>query len=334
MKRALILLLLLLVLAALALPAAIGGLLQDQAETALRERWPDAEVRWQRGWTRSSVEIEADEWRGRIDIRQLPLNPPGLLALSGRITLAEPAATIDLDGRVGAQLRLQLQLDSAAITLQTQALWQWHAPRLVVNADRRGRLSLDLESRQLQVHDGLGNRLTLERPRLRLRTEPQDSETTSIDLQLDLSRIGQAPSRLVLQAESVDRQALAELLESGRELSRSEPESAAAGVAAIGALGAWQQLLAGGLQLRVAPLELESSFRLESQWQPAKRRLQLVGGGPEATLLDWAGPIIGLQQEISPTLARERARELLGALEPQHGIVRAGGELKIDIERP
>jgi hypothetical protein len=334
MKKLLILIVVLCVATALALPAAIGWLVQDRAERSLRENWPDAELQWQRGWIRSSVEIDAGAWRGRIELRQLPLSPPGLLALSGRITLSEPAAVIELKGSVSPGLALQLQLDTAAIAVQTQALWQWDAPRAVIDTGRDGRLALDLTAGRLNVHDALGNRITLEQPRLRLNVEPESEQSTSIELQFEASRLDQAPSRLALQAESVDREAMALLLDSGRELARSEPDSTAAGLAALGALGAWQQLVAGGLQMRLAPLELDPAFRLEGTWHPAERRLDLAGGGPEKTLLDWAEPIIGLQQQLSPAIARDLARSWLSELQTQVGIHRDAGQLRIDIQRP
>lgn len=334
MKRVLILVLILLVAAALALPAAIGWLVQDRAEKALRENWPDAGLRWQRGWIHSTVEIDTRTWRGRVELRQLPLSPPGLLALNGRITLSEPAAVVELKGMVSPALALRLQLDSAALAVQTQALWQWDAPRAIIETDRVGRLGLDLDAARLRMHDGLGNRITLEQPALRLDVAPQSEQTTYLDLQFEATRLGQAQSSLALQAESVDREAMALLLESARELSRTEPDSAGAGLAAIGALGAWQQLVAGGLQIRLDPLELESAFRLQGQWYPAGRRLELAGGGAEATLLDWAEPLIGLQQQLTPAMARERAREWLSALPAQDGIRHDAGQLQIDIERP
>ncbi|PKL96850.1 MAG: hypothetical protein CVV18_00030 [Gammaproteobacteria bacterium HGW-Gammaproteobacteria-8] len=334
MKRILIVLLFLLLLAALALPAAIGWLVQDRAGTALRERWPEAEIDWQRGWTRSSIDVDVPGGRAQIKLRHLTVMPPGLLALDGRITLSEPLAAIELSGSVSPRLVLQLQLDAPSIALQTQAMWQWDAPKLRIEADRNGNLMLNLESRQLLVHDGLGNRLTLAEFQLRLQNTAESDTHSGIELQLGATRLGAQPSGITLKAESVDREALAQLIEAGRELSNSEPDSATAGFAAIGALAAWQQLVAGGLSLELATLELDAAFELQGRWDPGTRRLRLLGGGPEATLLDWSAPLIGLQQSLTPDQADRLARDWLTALQDQPGIRRQDRQLRIDIQRP
>ena len=333
MKRLLVVFVLLLVVCALALPAVVGLQVEQRTAEALMERWPDAQLQWDRGWLRSQAGLAAPGWRGRFDLRHPAFGPASVLQLDGRITLDRPAVPVEVDARLDPSMRLSATLEAPALDLQTQASWRIEQPRLQIDADRHGGRSIDLQSRGILVHDGLGNRLNLDEVRLQLQAVPIDGERSRIDLELQAARLGHRPSRLKMSAGPVDNEALQQLIEAARALAEAEPDSAMAGVAAIGALSAWQQLVAAGLEVEILPSTLDQDFELAGHWHPAQRRLQLAGGGQEATLLEWLAPVYGLQLSLNASDARLRAAEAVNALIRQAGVERSGAALRIAIDR-
>lgn len=294
---------------ALGLPAAIGWLLHDGLSDTIGKNLPAAGVEWDRGWFRSGVRIEDEDFRARLDFRHAPLGPPGWISVQGLVTLTAPAATIDMTARLALDGSLALAASAPTLDMPGPVTWQYRAPVVRLDAGREGDFEFHGSAESLLIVDGIGNRLSFVKPVLEASAQTASDRTSTARLTLETRRVGQAQSRLALDLASVDRAAFSELVEALRQLIGAQPDSTAAGLGAIGAASAWQQLVAGGLRIEVLELVLDNQLSLSGQWQPNDKSFSLTGEGARATVLEWWTNIVGLAGQLPPEQARIAARQ-------------------------
>ncbi|MGB0513304.1 MAG: hypothetical protein ACPGJE_00530 [Wenzhouxiangellaceae bacterium] len=332
MKKLLIGLIVLALLLALLLPAGVGLLLQSRGQAALVEDMPEARIDWQRGWTRSRVEMETESWRAMIRLRHAPLSPPGWLAGDGRVTLFEPPAVFDVQAHVTPAIGLRGSAEAPSIRIDGPVGWSAEQPRVAIEALAERTFSFDAAIASVLGADGLGNRLALNQTALEIDVRPEDTRFDRAAVDLRLTRAGHPPSHLRLRISRIDHQALVLLLQSVEQLIAAEPDSAAASLAMVGVLSAWSELAAAGVTVDLESLVIDGELRLNGRWTPATREFVLEGGGPAELALDWAAAVIGLGNALAPEAARAGARALLEELVvEQDGVSVNSGSISVRI---
>ncbi|MDT8437874.1 MAG: hypothetical protein RQ729_02555 [Wenzhouxiangellaceae bacterium] len=320
-----------------ALPALVGVLTQSRVQSALAERWPEVEQVWQRGWRQSRLVLRHDQLEAEIELEHLPLSPPGWLALRGRVRIESPPARVDLTGRLGLTGRFELNGRSDALVLPGPPQWRYHQPGLRVTGDIGQTLAIELRSSTLDIADSAGNRLALTDTVLQLTVRQAQQGPLDLELGLQLTRAGQAESRLQLALAGLDHDALIATIEAVRNLSTTEVGSAAHRLAQLSVLGALQQLADAGLAVLLEPLLLDGRVRVHGHWQPGQPP-QITGGGPPATLHTWLAAIVGLHNGLAANEAHARASEQLAAIR-QRGLAEGwlqiqGDEWRIELPGP
>lgn len=330
-KLIIILLLLTAVTVVMGLPAAIGWFVQKGISSTVDDRLPDAQVEWDRGWFRSGVRIEDEAFDARLDFRHASPGA-GWFSVDGMVNMVEMAAAIDIDARLSLGGTLTVNAQAPALDIPGPVTWQYDAPALRVVAEQGGDTSLSGRADGLLIVDGIGNRLAFAEPVLDFRLTSESMQTASGRLSLTTRRVGQAESRLVINLSSIDANAVAELVQALRQLAGAEPESASAGLGAIGAASAWQQLAAAGLTVELEELVLDGQARLSGRWMPDERQLALTGDGDRATVVDWWSNVVGLARQIPPEQGRGLARQALEELAAQGAISLGRREITVDID--
>lgn len=330
-KLILILVLLAAVTVVLGLPAAIGWFVHDKLSTTAAENLPEAQVEWDRGWFRTGMRIEDEDFSARLDFRHASPGA-GWLSVDGLVTLAEVAAAIDIDARVALDGTLSVNAEAPSLDVSGPVTWQYQAPSVQVNAKRGGDTAVLGNAGQLLIVDGIGNRLVFAEPVLDFKLQSESLQTASATLSLTTRRVGQAESRLALNVDSINTPAFAELIEALRQLAAAEPDSTAAGLGAIGAASAWQQLVAAGLAIEIEELVLDGQVSLSGQWQPENKRFALTGAGDRATIVDWWSNIVGLAEQLPPEQGRSIARQALEDLAAQGAITLGRRQVTVNLD--
>lgn len=330
MKKTLIILALLtVVLLVLGIPALIGSLIHGQAAESLERQLPGAEIRWDRGWFRSALNIASEELDAEFEFGHTSLSPPGWLTIDGRAVIAELGATVDIEGRIGAALDASLTASAPTLTVPGIVTWRYAEPRLkLVAADDR--IDLTGQAAALRIADELGNQLALTDAALAAGLEPSRRNDLALRIELSAARAGFPASRAGIVFDQVDPRALEELANSLEQLAASEQGSAGGGLAALGLASAWQQLAARGMVVRIEELSLDGALRLEGEWAPGQR-LDLEGEGARDTLLAWWSQIAGLIRQLPPSAARAAADEAIGELESGGRVQRSGDRIRISV---
>lgn len=330
-KLIVILVLLTAVTAVLGLPAAVGWFVQQGISNTVDERLPDARMEWDRGWFRSGVRIEGEDFNARLDFRHVSPDA-GWFSVDGLINLVEMTAAIDLDARLSLGGTLTVDAQAPALDVRGPVTWQYDAPSLRLVAKQGGDTSLSGSADGLLIVDGIGNRLAFAEPVLDFTLTSESMQTASGRLTLTARRLGKPESRIIVNLASINATAVAELVQALRQLAGAEPESAAAGLGAIGAASAWQQLAADGLTVELEELVLDGQARFSGQWIPDQRQLTLNGQGDRATIVDWWSNIVGLARQIPPEEGRTAARQALEDLAAKGAIALDRSEVTVDID--
>jgi len=316
---------------ALGLPAAIGWFVQKGISSTVDERLPDAQVEWDRGWFRSGVRIEDEDFSARLNFRHASPGA-GWVSVDGLINLVAAAAAIDIDARVSLGGTLTVNAQAPALDVPGPVTWQYDAPSLRAVAEQGGDTRVSGTADGLLIVDGIGNRLAFAEPVLDFKLDSESMQTASGRLTLTARRVGRPESRIMVNISSINANAIAELVQALRQLAGAEPESAAAGLGAIGAASAWQQLAAAGLTVELDELVLDGQARLSGRWIPDNRQLTLNGEGDRATIVDWWSNIVGLAQQIPPEEGRSRARQTLEDLAAQGAITLGRRQVTVNID--
>lgn len=330
-KLILILVLVTAVTVALGLPAAIGWFVQKGISNTIDDRLPDARMEWDRGWFRSGVRIEDEDFNARLDFRHASPGS-GWISVDGLVNLVEMAAAIDVDAKMSLGGTLTVNAQAPALDVAGPVTWQYDAPSLRLVAEQGGDTSVHGTAEGVLIVDGIGNRLAFSEPVLDFQLTSESMQTASGRLTLTARRVGQAESRIVVNLSSINATAVAELVQALRQLAGAEPDSTAAGLGAIGAASAWQQIAASGLKVELEELVLDGQARLAGQWVPDDRQLRLTGEGERATIVDWWSNIVGLAQQLPPEEGRGVARKALEELAAQGAITLGRRQVTVNID--
>lgn len=132
-----------------------------------------------------------------------------------------------------------------------------------------------------------------------------------LDLNLSSGTLGEAG--LTLSAGPAEPLILNELIQSLALWAGSEPGSLDQGLAVLGAAGAWQQLGAEGLVIRLERLELGTDTRISARWPIQQPLPQFEGGGQPQAVAAWTGALAGLAGQ-STEQAEQQAQAWLEEL--------------------
>jgi len=316
---------------ALGLPAAIGWFVQKGISNTVEDRLPDARVEWDRGWFRSGVRIDDEDFNARLDFRHASPGA-GWVSVDGLVNLIDLAAAVDIDARMSLGGTLTANAQAPALDISGPVTWRYDAPSLRIVAEQGGDTTLSGNAEGLLIVDGIGNRLAFAQPVLDFKLISESMQTASGRLSLTARRVGQAESRLVVNLASINATAVAELVQALRQLAGAEPDSTAAGLGAIGAASAWQQIAAAGLTVELEELVLDGQAQLSGRWVPEERQLTLNGQGDRATIVDWWSNIVGLARQIPPEEGRSVARQALEGLAAQGAISLGRRQVTVNLE--
>ncbi|MCA1778694.1 MAG: hypothetical protein LC637_04730, partial [Xanthomonadaceae bacterium] len=137
-KRLPIIIVLFGVLVAAALPAAVGWIARDQIDHSLAENGLAQDAEWQAGWTRSTLRLRNPGVNLELRMRHVPLRPVGWLAFSGRAIVTQPAATLDLQGQIALDGRLEAFASAPGLQIYGPATWNYRQPELRLVTRRDG----------------------------------------------------------------------------------------------------------------------------------------------------------------------------------------------------
>lgn len=314
----------------LGLPAAIGWFAQKGISDTVEDRLPDAAVTWDRGWFRSGLRIEDEAFDARLNFRHASPSA-GWLSVDGLVNLVETTTAIDIDARLSLGGTLTVNAQAPALNIAGPVAWRYDSPSLRLVGERGGETTVVGTAASLLIVDGIGNRLAFTEPLLDVKLTSESLQDASGRLSLTARRVGRAESRLVLNLSSINAQAVAELVQALQQLAGAEPNSAIAGLGAIGAASAWQQIAAAGLTAELDALVLDGQARLSGQWVPDNRQFSLSGEGARTTVVDWWSSIIGLIQQLPPEQARNVASQALEDLAAQGAIALDREQVTVDI---
>ena len=313
------------------LPAAIGWFVHDRLSSAVADELPNAQVAWDRGWFRSGLRVENEAFSARLDFRHAS-PASGWLSVDGLVTLAEWAAAIDLDARLALDGTLSANANAPRLEIPGPVTWRYATPDLALKASRGGDARLSASATQLLIFDGIGNRLTLVEPTLELRVRSEATREASGRIELTAQRAGRGESRLAVTLQSIDPVAFAELMQSLGQMAGAEPGSAAAGLGAIGAASAWQQLVSAGLRIKIEQIVLDDALSISGHWQPESEDFRLTGEGLRDTLVEWWSSIAGLAGQLQPERARAAAQLGLQDLADSGAIQLEDSRVSVDLQ--
>ncbi len=300
------LLLALLVALVLLAPGLLGAFVHQRVSTTLAESWPEATVRWQRGWFASRVEAADGQVHLVLDLRHPPLDLAAPLAAGGTLTLADPEARIALDGALHWGLHLDVAARADDLRSNADVSIRADQPRLALWRGRDGALDLHLEAAALTLTGPPDARLNTRD--LTLTAAFDGGNPGHFELHLNATRPGRPASRLRLVADRIDAERANNLLEALSAALETRPGSATASIAWLGVASAWEQLARAGLVIELEPLVLNGAATLEGRWMPADGPPRWTGGGRLDTIEDWWIPIAGLARAEPSVQLREELR--------------------------
>ncbi|MGY6554790.1 MAG: hypothetical protein ACXIUM_09750 [Wenzhouxiangella sp.] len=258
--------------------------------------WPESEaVTFSPGWFRSRLQwSSADGIHLDLQARHAPPLRAGLLRIDGTLRSPIMPEAADLRGHIGLtggwnlETRAAevsdphgtgLRAGSVALNLAQPA---GQAATLILSADYLNRMA--------------ANRVSPEMGPLRLMArhhlDDQGQRHIGLDLEANNRELGAAG--LTLTAGPADPLALNELIQNLTLWAGSEPGSLDQGLALLGAAGAWQQLGAEGLVIRLERLTLSEDTRIAARWAIEQPLPQFEGGGQPRTVAAWSGAVARL----------------------------------------
>lgn len=299
----------------LVLPGLVGGYLRGQVPEWI-EAWPEAETtQFTPGWFRSQLDWASDDGVN-IDLqaRHLPVLKPGLIRLRGQVGSPMTTSPIRLDGQVGLTGGWHLQLDAEA--LSAEATGGLHGRALGLNlAQAPGQPLTAIFQADSLGHDSSSADLPgLEDVRILARSQngPDGELVLGLDLNLVAETLG--PARLTLNAAPVPADALSELMDGLAQLAGSSADSFAESMALLTVAGAWQQMAAAGMVIRLENLSLGSSTALSGTWPAGHNQPRLDGTGQTSELMAWYRTLAYRLGGRAPELAELEARAWLDTL--------------------
>lgn len=296
MKRLLTVLLLLLIALTICAPGIVGWIAHQRINESLAENWPDARVRWDRGWLESRVQASDDRTHIDIDLDHVPFDLSGWLIATGTLNLAEPETRFDLAGRLGWLGDVLVNVGSDAIALGGPLETELAGLQLRLTLNPTGTFDATLSGDRLSMRadNGPGDRelVVFGAPELTIDWSGTDPATAGLGL--TARRTGHGQSRLDLSVRSIERAQMNELVTSLAGAAGAEPGSTRARFGMIGAASAWQQLVAQGIELQLESLELDGQARFDGRWAPRESALRIDGEGAIDPVIEWWATIAAL----------------------------------------
>jgi len=328
MKKTLIILVLLGLIWLLFLPGLVGLFLDRKVPSWLEARGWDEAARFESGWFASRLRI-ADDYRLNLDARHLP--PLGLswLRLAGSVESGIGPSPINVEGRFGLTGHNTLQLRTGRLALDGPIRLDTGEARLALEQarDQSGLMRWQVEAAKL--NDQLGNVLSgnefglslawAATPRHSADSAGRHESQPKLDLQLSLhlDSISGPTVDLKIDALSVQRAALVDLIEGLQQLSRSAEGTTARQLALLTVAGAWQQLSGDGLRIQLSTFQLGPATSFRAHWPGDEGSPLISGNGSIAASINTLSPIVGLTAGVDPATADRLIQAWLGQLEQQ-----------------
>jgi hypothetical protein len=296
----------------LALPVAVGAILRNWVPEWLEEVGLQDRSQLASGWFASALNID-DPVDLELTARHFP--PLGLswVEFGGSLQTGFSPRPFEVDGALGLSGASRIELAGSTLQLDGPVQLEAGTTAVALNQDLDRPSTLDLTIQALQLEDRQGNRLNMDRARLILAWSSLDA--SHLALSLDIALDGAIPLGLALQAEPVQREAMADLIEGLQQLAQAGPGTTARQFALLTVAGAWQQLSQTGLTLRLESLQLGADSRLEGDWNTAAGQPIITGQGQVEPLLRALGPIVGLSAQRPPDQVEPTIRAWLDALQ-------------------
>lgn len=310
-------------------PGLLGLVVHRQVSAWLADSWPDASVRWQRGWFSSRVEAADGQAHVALDIRHSPLDLDGPLLAEGPLTLAEPATGIEL--RAALDWRFDFTVDARSDSVESRAPVSAAAGPSTLSflRTRDGVVDLRVVADAITIARDPDAVLGLNDVALTVATNGQDPGELQLSLEVRRSDASTA-SLARIRIDGIDQERARAWREAMAGALAAPPGSVQASLAWVGVASAWEQLARAGLVLYLEPLTLDGQVALDGQWRPTARDLRVAGTGSLQTLEDWVVPIVALSTgEPIESLRREFELQV-EALAEQPGIEIDGERFRVD----
>lgn len=250
--------------------------------------WPDAEAaEFRAGWFRSVLRWQsADGIELELQARHVPPLKPGLVRIHGWINTPMTPEPVRLDGHLGLTGGWHLQARAAQV-VDPGSLAQG-ARGLELNFAQPAGQPLTLIVRA----DELGGEQPVDAPalgQLRLMARHHRDEAGAhhlgLDLSLEAENLGTAG--LTLSAGPAAPEAVEELFDGLLQWATSPADSFAQRMAVLTIVGAWQQLAAGGMVMRLEQMHFGENTRLAGQWPIRLPQPRIEGAGRTDELINW-----------------------------------------------
>jgi hypothetical protein len=312
---------------ALLIPGLLGRFVHEQTSAWLTESWPEATVRWQRGWFASRVEAADRDAHLVLDARHSLLKLAGPLTADGTLTLARPDTRIAIDGRLSWAMDTEIEARSERLRANELVSIDAEQLRLALWRGRNGALDLQLDAASLAVSGPPDAVLTTRDTTLRITADGADPGTLAVDL--SATQPGRPASRLSIEGRRIDAERGQTLLDALAVALETPPGSASASIAWLGVASAWEQLARAGLTIHLEPLALNGQLEINGLWIPAEGPPRWTGGGSQQALADWLIPILGLARSEPAARLREELALQFEAGSEQGVLRRDGGRFEL-----
>ncbi len=308
----------------LLLPLLVGLYLRG-AVPAWTANWPDAEAaQFDPGWFHSSLTwSSADGIDLALRARHVPPLRIGLLRVEGTISspiTPEPArirSHIGLAGGWNLYGLLARIRDPGSLALE--------ASNLSFNLASPAGQPLTLNLQAEQIGQGrIADAAPLGPLQLLARQHQDERGARHLGINLTLASAGLGEAVLTLSIGPAEAEALAELLDGLVQWAGSEPDSLTQRLALLSVVGAWQQLAAGGLVIRVERLALGEHTQVTASWVAQRPQPRIEGQGHIGEVADWYAAIAPLAGQDADQAELITEAWLLALA--QNGWVRLDGE--------
>jgi hypothetical protein len=341
MKKTLIILALLLAsFWLIAMPALVGAYLEREAPAWLAEAGLGDRAELESAWFSSRLRID-ETYELNLHIRHVPPTSLSWLRFNGSFQAPVARAPITVHVRFGLTGLGALNLETVQLAVDGTPRFDSGVSRLAIEQapEQSGRLVWQTDAAEL--HDPLGNRLAARRLELLLAWAPTtrnpgragrgDDALESMDLIVDLQADGESAPMLGLKIEvsSIQREALADLIDGLQQLSQSTEGSTSRQFALLTVAGAWQQLTENGLGLRLASLEIGPEARFSGRWSSDENQPVIDGAGSIDALGEALVPVVGLSAGLSPPAAARLIERWINEVEQRGWLTIEAGRFEL-----
>lgn len=276
-------------------PLLVGLYLRAAVSDWTADRPGSEVVQFSPGWFQSRFRwSSADGIHLDLQARHAPPLRVGLLRIDGALRAPIMPEAAHIRGHIGPTGGWNLTARAAELSdpdgtgLRAGSV----ALNLAQAAGQAATLSLSADHLNRIAASHAGPELGPIRLLARQHQDGQGQRHISLDLNVNSRELGEAG--LTLSAGPADPLALNELIQSLALWAGSEPGSLDQSLALLGAAGAWQQLGAEGLVIRLERLALGDDTRIAARWAIQQALPQFEGGGRPQAVAAWSGALASL----------------------------------------